>query len=62
MKTYMLYEGLHRNDNDMVTDFKKKSSALKAFKESTYPYAVVMVYENDDYTGTVIEKLTQAVA
>ena len=57
---YTLYEGQNSNDNDNCEDFKSKEAALKAFKLSTYPYAVVHVYEgragDADYIGTLAEK------
>lgn len=56
MTTYTLYEGRDSNDNDRVTDFRKKERALDAFKKTRYAYAVIHSYDGEDYTGTVAEK------
>ena len=57
MIRYTLYEGRTSNDNDMVTEFRKKERALSAFKKTKYAYAVVHAYNNEDYTNTLAEKV-----
>ena len=58
---YTVYEGRTKNDNDMVTNYRKRERAIEAAKKSKYAYAVVHQYEGPtfddfDYTDTVYEK------
>ncbi len=60
--TYMLYEGHHSNDNAMITEFKSKAKAIKAFAKSLYPYAVIHKYDGPkgdelaNYRDTILER------
>lgn len=61
MTVFTLYEGRDSNDNDRVTNFRKKGQALQAFKKSKYAYAVVHQYDvnesgDNDYKDTIAEK------
>ncbi len=56
MIKYTLFEGRTSNDNDVVTDFRKKDRALLAFNKSQQAYAVIHVYDGEDYIDTIAEK------
>lgn len=66
MKTFVLFEGRNRNDNDGVREFSRLDRALFQFKMSPYPFAVLMEYDGteDDamanYVRTVCEKIAKA--
>lgn len=56
MIIYTLFEGRTSNDNDMATDFRSKAKALTAFEKTAYAYAVIHVYDDEDYIDTIAEK------
>lgn len=63
MKTWVLFEGKDRNDNDGVREFIRLEAAMLQFKMSPYPFACLNEYEGDkedrmaNYIRTVCEKI-----
>lgn len=59
---YIVYEGMNKQDNSLIKEFKHRLQALDYAKNSVYPYVIVNVYYGNkknfdgNYINTIFEK------